>query len=164
MCAGQDDEELVPAEARHHVHLTHAAPDGVGHELQYRVPEGAPVGLVVRLQPIHVDDHAGQGVVVALRALELFRQPRVQIAVIVEGGQRVVDAQLLQLGARLDDVVVQALDAQHGLDARRQLPLVEGLGHVVVRAYFEPFYPTGGVCLHRDEHHGQERVLRHALE
>jgi hypothetical protein len=45
----------------------------------------------------------------------------VEVTVVVETRELVVNAELLETQARFGDVIVQALDAQHGLDARYQL-------------------------------------------
>ena len=49
---------------------------------------------------VDVDERAGERVVVALGALELLGEPRVQVAVVVKAGELVVHAHLLELLAR----------------------------------------------------------------
>ena len=64
-------------------------------------------------------------------------------------------------GALLPDRVVQALDAQHGLDARDHRGLVHGLGEVLVSSGVEPGHDVLGVRLggdHDDGHEGQREV------
>ena len=101
---------------------------------------------------------------IALGALELLAQPRVQVAIIVQAREVIVQAQLLEARARLDHVVVQPLDAQHGFDARHELVFVEGFAHVVVGADLEPFHAAGAVGFDGHQQHRQEGIAGHALQ
>ena len=101
---------------------------------------------------------------VALGALELLGQARVEVAVVVEAGQLVVHAELLELLPRRRYVVVQPLDAEHRLDARDQLALVERLADVVVGADLEALDPARGVGLDGDQHDRQKALVGHPLE
>jgi hypothetical protein len=162
--ARQHGEELVTTEAGDHVALPRGAPDRVGHLPYHTVALISTSELVIKLQAVDVDREAREGLLMSLRALELLAEPRVQVAVIVKPGEIVVNAQLLEALASLDDVVVQALDAQHGFDASHELAFVEGLAHVVVGTDTEALHPACAVRLHGQEQHGQERTARHALQ
>ena len=100
MRARQHDQELLAAVARDHVDLAHALARDLGDERMMWSPQLARAGLVEGLELVDVDDRAGERVVVALGALELLGEARVEVAVVVEAGQLVVHAELLELLAR----------------------------------------------------------------
>ena len=128
------------------------------------VARAAPAHVVDGAELVDVDEDAGEGLVVALGALELLVEPGVEEAEVVEPGQLVVHAEPLEPGLLEHDLLVEPLDAQHARDAGEELGLLEGLADVVVGADAQALDAARGVGLHRDEHHGEEGVERHALE
>ncbi len=151
MGARQNHQKLFAAVAGDDVDVTHALSCDLGDRADDVVAEHTRACIVVRLQVIDVDEGARQRVVVAFGTFEFLGQPGVKVAVVVETSELVVDAHLLQLLARSRDMVVQALDAQHGLDPRDQLLLFEGFAHIVVGTDLEPLDAAGAVGLHRHQ-------------
>src|SRR6266700_2927028 len=87
MRARQDDQELLTAVTRDHVYVAHALARDFGDRTDDVVAELARARVVEALELIDVDEGAGQRVVVALGALELLGESRVQVPVIVKTGE-----------------------------------------------------------------------------
>ena len=72
------DEELVAPVAGDHVGVAHRAFDDLSHAAEDRVAERAPAALVLHLEPIDVEDAAGERLGVLFGARELERQSVVE--------------------------------------------------------------------------------------
>ena len=64
--AGQEDRELVTAEARHGVFLAEGRQKTLGHLLQQLVSDRVAQGVVHVLEPIEVEEEQGEAVAGAL--------------------------------------------------------------------------------------------------
>ena len=99
----------------------------------------------------------------ARAALELLVQQLVHVAVVEQLGQPVGDGELLeplvghlQLAVLLVQLVLQALDAEHGAHPRLQLGEVDRLADVVVGAAVQPLHHVLGLAERRDQDDGDE--------
>ena len=89
----QQDRELFAAEARRHVVVAQLGPEHLCDALEHRVARQVPVGVVDLAEEVEVGHDQRQRPLEPLRAAELFRQRRGEVARVEEAGLR-VDARL----------------------------------------------------------------------
>ena len=90
---GQEDAELLAAEARRHVVVAQLGAEDLGDALQHRVAGEVAVGVVDVAQQVEVGHDQRQRPVEPLRAAELLGQRRGEVAGVEEARLR-VDARL----------------------------------------------------------------------
>ena len=89
------------------------APDGAGEHPEKPVPDGVSVPVVELLEIVHVHDEEGEGSFVPFRALDLRGEPIKEVRAIVQGGEVVLDDELLELLLPVEDRLHQ-IDADGG--------------------------------------------------
>ena len=86
----QDDDEFVPAQARHGVGFAHAVADASRRLFQQQVAHVVPERVVDLLELVEVDEHQRHFQAGAVRFLDLLRQPVMEHAAVGQAGQRIV--------------------------------------------------------------------------
>ena len=112
---GQQDGELVAAEARDHVALAQAAAQRVGHLADQRVAGAVPERVVDVLEVVDVEQHGGAAGAVALDVVHVALELALEGPPVEQAGQRIVvrhEAQLLLVAAALGDVLHLAEEVQ----------------------------------------------------
>src|SRR6218665_1224561 len=141
---GQEGDELIASEARREVHLAQVGAQQVGERQDGAVAHVMAHAVVDGLEVIQIDDHHGQGVVIAVGALELLLQPCGQGAEVGQARERV------RLGHLLQALLLLAL-AQGPIDARHELAGARRLVHEVHRAHLQALLQGGLVRIAREE-------------
>ena len=100
----QQHDELVAAEARHHVARAQACGDARGHGLQQAVADEVPQRIVDALEVVEVDEQQRQRRVGRARPLDLPAQPFHERHAVRQAGERVVVREVMD--ARLRGVAV----------------------------------------------------------
>src|SRR5690606_27742550 len=143
------------------VDLARGAPQDLGQLLEHAVAHLVAVRVVDLLEVVEVEHHDGDGLARPLRPLELLVEDLLDVAVVVEAGEAVADAELRELEVLLLELLLEALDAEHRADAGLELGEVDRLGEVVVRPGIEAGdlvacrVPDG----HEDDRDERERIV-----
>ena len=95
---GEDQRELVAADARHHVGGPERVAELLGHRTQRLVAEPVAVGVVHLLEAVEVEQHERHLALRALRALDLHLERAVEEAAVAHAGERVRGRLLRELG------------------------------------------------------------------
>ena len=112
---GQDDDELVAAQARHGVARRAAPAQPVGHLAQQHVAGLVAEAVVDGLEAVEVDEQHGQRLAAALVAGQRLAQAVLHQAAVGQAGEGVVVGRLVELFLLLlvlRDVAGDAVDAQ----------------------------------------------------
>ena len=135
---GQGDDELVAGQARHHVAVAELSAQAPGQFAQQRVASGVSLRVVDDLEAVDVDEqHRGCRVVPRGRQQHLLGLV-VEEHAVGQAGQRVVERQLVHVGARA--LALQCQGAQVQAD----------VGHALVEIVRRPVFPV--VQRERTEH------------
>ena len=139
-----------------------------GELLQHGVAGLMAVGVVHTLEAIQITQHHRHRLVQAARMAERLLQALLDVASIIEAGQRIglrhleqLSIDLRQLAFAIFERILQRLDAQHRLHARLELGEVDRLRDVVVRPGIQSFdLVLGGIerGLKDDRNERQVRV------
>jgi hypothetical protein len=120
---GEDDPELVAADAACDVGRAHGLPQSLGDGCQHRIAGEMPDPVVDRLEVVDVEDDEREVAVVARRARALALERLVEVAPVVEARQRV------EVG-----LVTRLAEPAGVLDrGRRAPPELLQLAHLAVR-------------------------------
>ncbi len=163
---GEDDRELLAAEARGDVGVAQLPLEDAGDAVQDRVARQVPVGVVDLAKQVEVGHDHRQRRARALRAIELLPERGGEVARVEEPRLR-VDARLLLQG-RDAERAVDEQERRHGHRQEQRIPVPEpGEGDAQHREH-----EVGGKALHGEqpgaaervparqvEHGGQERVV-----
>ena len=88
---GQDDRELVAAEARHSVGLAQHLDETEGRLAQHGIARSVAERVVDLLEPVEVDQHHGRGRVLTLRLRQRLREAILEEASIRQPGEHVAE-------------------------------------------------------------------------
>jgi hypothetical protein len=94
---GEDDREFVPADPARDVRGPDDVADAVGRLRQDPVPGEVPDAVVDRLEVVEIEDHEREAAAVALRAGDLAGERLVEVAAVVQPGERVEVGELARL-------------------------------------------------------------------
>ena len=114
----QQHAELVAAEARHHVGQPHPRLQHLAELAQQLVAGHVAAGVVDHLEAVEVHEQHGVGRAGGVRQLERVLQPRLELAAVLQAGERIVArvvGQLLGEGVGRRDVGQRALVEQHAV-------------------------------------------------
>ena len=117
---GQEDRELLTAEAGRHVVVAQLRPEGLGDSLEHGVAGEVAVGVVDVAEEVEVSHDQRHRPLEPLRARKLLRQRRREVTGVEEAGLGVDARLLLQLWD-----AQRAVDQQQRRDRERQQPWVE---------------------------------------
>src|SRR5688500_14557315 len=138
VCARQNDEKLLATVTRCNVRLAQARAYRITNLPDRGITSGTSRHVVNDAELIDIQNDACERFVISLRALELLRKTRAQVAIVIKAGQLIVHTEPLELRALVRQVIVHALDAQHRSDACEQLLLIERLADIIVSADLKP--------------------------
>ena len=99
---GQDQHELLAAEAARHVATTHGALQQTTEVAQQGVADVVTERIVELLEEVEVDHHDAERAAAAFGAAELALEGLFQIATVEEAGQRIADRLIAQRLAELE--------------------------------------------------------------
>ena len=166
--AGEEQHELLAAIPSNAIDLARLLPQNVGKLLEHFVAGLMPVRVVHALELVEIAHHEREGLLQALRMREHLVDAFVEVAAVVQAGERVGLRHVAQSVVHLEQLllalferVLEPLDAQHRVEPSLQLRKVDRLGDVVVGARFEPLhFILGGVerRLHDDRNERQTLV------
>ena len=122
--AGRQHDELIAAEAGGRVAAADVRVDALSGFAQRHVTGEMTVLIVDLLEPIQVDEQAGQARALPLRARQLLLQARIQIAAVVPAGEEVREPAAHQARA-----IDRVLDRERSDDAEMR----EEIGRKVPR-------------------------------
>jgi len=117
-----------------------------------------------RSKVVYRHDATSQWVQMTLRFVELAFQVLVKIAVIGHRTKLVVQRREVELLLCELNVIACPLDAKHVFDSRDELFVVERFGDVIVGAGSKALDSRTEISGSREEDHGEEAVLRDALD
>src|SRR6266700_3771611 len=91
-----DDREFVTPQARHEIHLAHAATQPFGNSLQQLVTDKMPVRIVDLLELIEVEEQHGK-LLASIDQRERLIEPFIESRSVEQAGQRIVMRQVRNL-------------------------------------------------------------------
>ena len=109
---GRNQHELFTAVARHQIAGAAHRRNGLCHFAQTPVTGRVAVVVVVGLEPIHIQHHQRQGLLLARHALPFFLQHLVKLAAVGNVGQAVHQAQGFELVVERLQLLGALLDPQ----------------------------------------------------
>jgi hypothetical protein len=117
-----------------------------------------------RPKVVYRHDAARQWIQMTLRFVELAFQAFVEVAVIGHRTELVVQRRVVELPLRELNVVARSFDAKHVFNPSDELFVIERLGDVIVRAGPQALDSSTEISRSREKDHGDEAVLRDALD
>ena len=128
----EQDGELLAAMARDRVVGAGRASEHVGDAAQHVVAGRVAKGVVVRLEPVHVQHHQRERRPLAGGQGEVRLQRLEEAAAVLQSGQLVGRGQLAQSGVLPLQILLHGEQAAGDLQAGDQLPRIERLGQEIV--------------------------------
>src|SRR4029077_14007137 len=95
----QEQRELIAADTKSEIRGAHRVSERGGGEVQNLVAEQMPAAIVHFLQFVHIENHKGELLVIAIGAVEFFFTVLIEEAAIVKAGESVgggVDLEFLE--------------------------------------------------------------------
>ena len=135
---GQDDRELVAADAAGDVGRAHDVADALGRLGQHGVAGEVADAVVDRLEVVEVEDEQREPPVVALRAGDLARERLVEVAAVVQAGERVEVGELPRLAEAPRVLDRRARRAARAARARARSPSPKACRGVRVKIVRKP--------------------------